>query len=100
MPRLGCVFERPPPSKLLHVPGAFDYEDLAPGRCPSSTGSVGPGGHVNARLRPSDTFVRRHIGPRASELTEMLATVGLSSVEELVDRTVPSTIRAAGPLAL
>jgi len=47
-----------------------------------------------------DKFVNRHIGPRESELSRMLETVGVSSMEELIDQTVPSSIRLKKPLNL
>jgi glycine dehydrogenase len=49
-------------------------------------------------LAPSDTFVHRHIGPGPQETAKMLAALGLASLDELIDRTVPPTIRAAAPL--
>ena len=43
-------------------------------------------------------FVDRHVGPRADELATMLATVGVASLEELADRTVPDSIRDREPV--
>ncbi|MCF8465538.1 MAG: aminomethyl-transferring glycine dehydrogenase [Flavobacteriales bacterium] len=40
-----------------------------------------------------DTFVNRHIGPREEDLQEMLATIGVASLEELISKTVPASIR-------
>jgi glycine dehydrogenase len=40
-----------------------------------------------------DTFEKRHIGPRTSDLKEMLAKVGVSSLEDLIDQTIPASIR-------
>lgn len=51
-------------------------------------------------LDPSDTFVSRHIGPRESDLAEMLASVGCESLEDLAARTVPEAIRLESPLEL
>jgi glycine dehydrogenase len=51
-------------------------------------------------LHPNDTFVRRHIGPDAGQVDEMLATLGLGSLEQLVSETLPAAIRARAPLAL
>ncbi len=51
-------------------------------------------------LAPCDTFVRRHLGSNDAEITQMLAKLGLSSMDELVERTVPSGIRLAAPLNL
>ena len=47
-----------------------------------------------------DRFVNRHIGPRENEIKEMLETVGVSSVEQLIDETVPKNIRLKEPLKL
>ena len=45
-----------------------------------------------------DTFVSRHNGPRESEVKEMLKKIGVSSVDELINQTVPSNIRLKEPL--
>ena len=42
-------------------------------------------------------FIRRHIGPEDAELRAMLADLGLSSLEELVESAVPNKIRSAPP---
>jgi glycine dehydrogenase len=52
------------------------------------------------RLRPSDTFVHRHIGPSPDDIQKMLATLGLSTLDELTDSTVPANIRREGRLEL
>ena len=44
-------------------------------------------------LRPTDTFVRRHIGPSDAEIDAMLSALGLSSLDELVAQTIPASIR-------
>ncbi|MBS1741124.1 MAG: aminomethyl-transferring glycine dehydrogenase [Bacteroidetes bacterium] len=43
-------------------------------------------------------FSFRHIGPNDSETREMLQVVGSSSIAELVERTVPASIRMQEPL--
>lgn len=48
----------------------------------------------------TDTFVSRHNGPRDHELDEMLKTIGVSSLDELIDQTVPRNIRLRKPLNL
>ena len=53
-----------------------------------------------AQVRPSDTFARRHLGPRTSDLPDMLARVGVDRLEELADATVPASIRAKEALVL
>jgi glycine dehydrogenase len=52
-----------------------------------------------AFLGPTDTFVERHIGPGASEISEMLSALSLGSLEELVDEAVPRSIRIQRPLS-
>ena len=42
-------------------------------------------------------FIRRHIGPDDAEIRAMLADLGLSSLEELVESAVPNKIRSAPP---
>ncbi len=39
------------------------------------------------------TFADRHIGPREDEIKEMLAYIGVSSIEELTKQTIPESIR-------
>ncbi|MBB4080046.1 glycine dehydrogenase [Lewinella aquimaris] len=45
-----------------------------------------------------DQFRHRHIGPSAEETTEMLATIGVETLSELIDQTVPENIRLREPL--
>ena len=42
---------------------------------------------------PYDFANRRHIGPSASEIAEMLEVVGAESLHALIDETVPASIR-------
>jgi glycine dehydrogenase len=51
-------------------------------------------------LKPADRFVKRHIGPRSHDVTEMLAALNLSSLAELMDEAVPRSIRLGKPLDL
>jgi glycine dehydrogenase len=51
-------------------------------------------------LAPLDTFERRHTGSSASEVAELLKTVGQPSVAALADAAVPADIRLAKPLNL
>lgn len=51
-------------------------------------------------LTSSDRFVDRHIGPSTSEIQEMLDIIGVSTLDELIDQTVPSSIRMSGSLNL
>ena len=47
-----------------------------------------------------DKFSARHLGPREHELPQMLKTIGVSSLDELIDKTVPTQIRLENQLKL
>jgi glycine dehydrogenase len=51
-------------------------------------------------LEAPDEFVGRHIGPDADEQSRMFDAIGLSSLDELIDRAVPDSIRTRDPLRL
>ncbi|MAQ47418.1 MAG: glycine dehydrogenase (aminomethyl-transferring) [Flavobacteriales bacterium] len=43
-------------------------------------------------MLPETDFINRHIGPRKKDKLEMLKTIGLKSVDELIRKTIPSDI--------
>jgi len=45
-------------------------------------------------------FIKRHIGPSAQDTEKMLASIGLKSVDELIEKTVPSIIRSKKPMQI
>lgn len=45
-------------------------------------------------------FSRRHIGPGAGETNDMLSTIGVNSLDELIQQTIPDNIRRKGDLHL
>ena len=47
-----------------------------------------------------DNFVSRHNGPREHEIDLMLKTIGVSSLDQLVEETVPTRIRLKKPITL
>ena len=47
---------------------------------------------------PYDFANRRHIGPSPAEMDEMLAAVGVRSLEDLISETVPKSIRQKASL--
>ena len=47
---------------------------------------------------PYDFANRRHIGPSPAEMQAMLKAVGVASLDELIDQTVPEMIRQSIPL--
>ena len=51
-------------------------------------------------LTPSDTFEHRHIGPSEADLRQMLEAIGVSSLDELIEQTVPASIRFRGALGI
>ena len=48
----------------------------------------------------TDKFVSRHNGPREQEVKAMLKKIGVSSVDELINQTVPDKIRLKQPLRI
>ena len=48
----------------------------------------------------TERFVTRHVGPRDSEIDEMLKVVGVKTLNELIDQTVPTGIRMQESLNL
>ncbi|WP_283131953.1 aminomethyl-transferring glycine dehydrogenase [Enterovibrio norvegicus] len=52
------------------------------------------------QLQPHDEFVTRHNGPRDTDQAEMLRTVNATSLEHLIEETVPAHIRLPRPLEL
>ncbi len=51
-------------------------------------------------LDSGDLFRDRHIGPNSADIDGMLHAVGVASMEELIDKTVPEAIRFTGQLQL
>ncbi|MBA2708637.1 MAG: aminomethyl-transferring glycine dehydrogenase [Gemmatimonadaceae bacterium] len=56
--------------------------------------------HADNALAPAGSFVPRHIGPAAADIDTMVATLGFSSLDDLIDATVPEKIRYRRGLAL
>ena len=47
---------------------------------------------------PYDFANRRHIGPSPAEMEEMLKVIGVGSLDELIEQTIPESIRQKEPL--
>ena len=71
--------------------------------------AIGTESPITPRITPLSTltelvdqqeFVRRHIGPDGHDEQQMLQVLGLDSVEQLLDATVPESIRMTGDLDL
>jgi glycine dehydrogenase len=59
-----------------------------------------PGQTPLSELEDHGEFIRRHIGPDQTETQAMLDALGVASLDELVDSTLPSAIRDTEPLQL
>ena len=53
---------------------------------------------MNLFEKQASEFSRRHIGSNESETREMLATTGAKSLEDLIDKALPGSIRDPKPL--
>src|SRR3977135_1789010 len=45
-------------------------------------------------------FVRRHIGPSPEDIAQMSRAVGVQSLDQLINETIPKDIRLRSPLSL
>ncbi|MFW6295631.1 MAG: aminomethyl-transferring glycine dehydrogenase [Halothece sp.] len=68
----------------LDIPVTQDTKDSQPILFPSSVPS----------------FVSRHIGPSPDEVDSMLKVLGISTLDALIDQTIPPRIRLSSPLQL
>jgi glycine dehydrogenase len=55
---------------------------------------------MNLFQNQSTEFHHRHIGPNETAVKEMLSTIGVASIDELMDKTVPASIRMSENLDL
>jgi glycine dehydrogenase len=54
----------------------------------------------NSVNQSQDYFPFRHIGPSSSEIEEMLESLELKNLDELISKTIPAPIRTRSPLKL
>ncbi len=66
---------------------------------PTAASATGTRTTLTELLEPHE-FVRRHIGPDADDQRRMLDALGLETVDQLLDATVPESIRMRDPLDL
>ncbi|MBD2461066.1 aminomethyl-transferring glycine dehydrogenase [Oscillatoria sp. FACHB-1407] len=59
-----------------------------------------PTSSVASDLAPQDDFQRRHIGPSEGDIQQMLNVLGLTNLDDLIDKAVPQAIRVKQPLQL
>jgi glycine dehydrogenase len=55
---------------------------------------------LDSRASNLDSFQHRHIGPDAEAQEQMLRTIGVPTLDALIDQTIPSGIRFTKPLQL
>jgi glycine dehydrogenase len=48
----------------------------------------------------TDSFALRHLGPRENEVTTMLHTIGVETLDQLIYETIPTDIQLKNPLEL
>jgi glycine dehydrogenase len=48
---------------------------------------------LGQRSQKLNSFTHRHIGPNADDIQQMLDALGISTLETLIDQTVPQSIR-------
>jgi glycine dehydrogenase len=46
----------------------------------------------------TDSFALRHLGPRENDLPNMLETIGVETLDQLIYETIPTDIRLKNPL--
>ncbi|MDZ8081275.1 MAG: aminomethyl-transferring glycine dehydrogenase [Nostoc sp. DcaGUA01] len=55
---------------------------------------------LNETSQKLSNFAPRHIGPNSDDIQQMLEVLGFSSLDDLIDQTVPQAIRLKQPLNL
>jgi glycine dehydrogenase len=55
---------------------------------------------MRSPLLHPDRFVDRHVGPDENEIRQMLRVLEVGSLDELMDQTIPRSIRTRSPLAI
>ena len=46
----------------------------------------------------TESFARRHIGPTDIEIEKMLSLINATSIDELIDQTIPKSIQLKNPM--
>jgi glycine dehydrogenase len=86
------------PFDPTYAAAGMDFSDTeAIASLPTATADLS--GLEQAAAKRAD-FEQRHIGPNDAEIQAMLQALGLSSLDELVDRTIPAAIRLQQPLQI
>jgi len=53
---------------------------------------------MSFKIKPADIFKERHNGPVKNQIQDMLKTIKVDSLDQLIDETVPAAIRLQKPL--
>ncbi len=53
---------------------------------------------MNLFQQQSEEFIKRHVGLNEEETSEMLKAIGVNSIEELINKTIPRSIQLEQPL--
>ncbi|KAJ2418945.1 glycine decarboxylase subunit P, partial [Coemansia sp. RSA 2531] len=85
---------------MLHTLKPRQTNAAATVHAPAETVSVESNDIAAQAYAPLDTFLRRHNGPRDSDIDAMLQALGFSSLDEMVAATVPASIRLTSPLEI
>ena len=56
--------------------------------------------YENSLNQNNSTFARRHIGANQQQIEQMLQVLGINSLDELIEQTIPAAIRLNKPLNL
>lgn len=64
------------------------------------TSDASPVPSAGDALASADRFVDRHVGPRPTQIQEMLELLGLGSLDELTDQAIPADLCLGRPLRL
>lgn len=51
-------------------------------------------------MMSNNNFLQRHIGPNETDTDAMLQAIGVSSLDEFIDQTIPTQLRSSTPLHL
>lgn len=87
------------PPQFVAPTASMGITDPASAVSPAVCGLTTPATTASSPGLPPD-FDRRHIGPQAAEIQQMLALLGFDSLESLIQQTVPAAIRLQRPLRI
>ncbi len=82
----------------LNLPSAITFKRWQSGE-PMTTEQRTDGPKIS-ELTQQDDFIHRHIGPGDSDIARMLKALGMATMDELVESTVPANIRLTEELDL